>query len=312
MECDSLVNAFTVDVEDYFQVSAYDAVVSRAKWKDFPSRVKSNTMRILDLVDGAGIKGTFFVLGWVADEYPELVREIHDRGHELGCHSYWHRLVYEQSPEEFREDLIDCRRAIEDASGIAVTSYRAPSFSVIKESLWAIDILAEEGFTVDSSIYPVYHDRYGIPDQPTGIHDRETAIGVITEFPPSVCKVAGYNLPISGGGYFRLYPYLMTKMLLARTVKATQQPFMFYIHPWEVDPDQPKIKHPSKAMYFRHRVGLRRTETKLCRLLRDFRFGTITESINSARDVERQSRPIAPEDSNPSSASIPDTSGAKS
>lgn len=279
-------HAFTVDVEDYFQVSAYEQVISRDQWREMPSRVVRNTIETLDLLDSADVKGTFFVLGWVADEFPSLVKEIADRGHELGCHSYWHRLVFEQTPEEFREDLVDARRAIEDASGVVVKCYRAPSFSVTKKSDWAVEILAEEGFDVDSSIFPVHHDRYGVPDAPREIHRLETPHGSLVEFPPSVHRVGKVNLPISGGGYFRLYPYAMTRRLLATTHRESGEPFMFYIHPWEIDPDQPKMKHPSKAMYWRHRVNLKRTKAKLKRLLSDFSFGTLSDALASSRALQ--------------------------
>lgn len=274
-----MLNAFTVDVEDYFQVSAFEKNIARSQWGDFPHHVVDNTERILDLLAEHEVKGTFFVLGWVADHYPQLVRRIADAGHELASHSYWHRLVYEITPEQFREDLRNSKRAIEDASGVAVDCYRAPSFSITRKSIWALEILVEEGFACDSSVFPIVHDRYGIPDAKTGIHQIQTPSGPIWEFPPSVRRLAGMNLPVSGGGYFRLYPYAFTANSFWRINHQQNEAFMFYVHPWEVDVEQQRMPFAKGATRFRHYVNLHTTEHKLRRLLRGFSFGTISDVL---------------------------------
>jgi len=274
-----MLNAFTVDVEDYFQVSAFEKNIARSQWADFPPHVVDNTERILDLLAEHEVKGTFFVLGWVADHYPQLVRRIADAGHELASHSYWHRLVYELTPEQFREDLRNSKRAIEDASGVAVDCYRAPSFSITRKSIWALEILVEEGFSCDSSVFPIVHDRYGIPDAKTGIHQIQTPSGPIWEFPPSVRRLAGMNLPVSGGGYFRLYPYAFTANSFWRINHQQNEAFMFYVHPWEVDVEQQRMPFAKGATRFRHYVNLHTTEHKLRRLLRGFSFGTISDVL---------------------------------
>ncbi|MHB8975008.1 MAG: XrtA system polysaccharide deacetylase [Pirellulaceae bacterium] len=276
------VNAFSVDVEDYFQVSAFEKHVPRASWASIPSRVVNSTRRILELLDRHQTKATFFILGWTARNYPELVREIDAAGHELGSHSYWHQLVYELTPEQFRADLTDSRKAIEDAAGRRVVIYRAPSFSITHRSLWALEILAEEGFQIDSSIYPIHHDRYGMPNAETRIHQITTGSGPIWEFPPAVVRFGGLNLPVSGGGYFRLYPLALTVQGLRRINRRHDRPFVFYVHPWELDPDQPRIAGPSRKSRMRHYVNLARTEKKLDRLLRLFHFAPVGEVVRKS------------------------------
>lgn len=278
-----VINAFTVDVEDYFQVTGFERHIPRSSWTDYPSRVVPNTRRMLDLLAQKNVRGTFFVLGWVANKFPELVRDIQRAGHEIGSHSYWHRLIYTLTPDEFRQDLRQSKEALENVTGVAVTSFRAPSFSITKKSLWALDILAEEGFTCDSSIVPARHDRYGIPDAQCGPHDIHTPSGNLREFPPSVARIVGFNLPIGGGGYFRLYPWSVT-CLLQQRLQRQHQPLMFYVHPWEIDPDQPVIKLASRSCRFRHYVNLSSTYSKLERLLDQFPFGTMSESLASQRE----------------------------
>lgn len=273
-----ILNAFTVDVEDYFQVTGFEQSIPRSSWSSYPSRVVPNTQRLLELLARKNVKGTFFILGWVADHYPDLVKEIQRSGHEIGSHSYWHRLIYTLSPEEFRADLRQSKTAIENAAGVPVTSFRAPSFSITQKSLWALDILAEEGFTCDSSIVPARHDRYGIPGAECGLHEVPLAAGTLREFPPSVAQVAGFHVPVGGGGFFRLYPWAMTCML-QRQVQRAGRPLMFYVHPWEIDPDQPPIKSASGMCRFRHYVNLSTTYPKLERLLDTFRFGTVSEAV---------------------------------
>jgi len=277
-----LPNALTVDVEDYFQVSAFEHRIRRSDWDTMPCRVEASTDRLLALFDSVDVRATFFILGWVAQRYPGLVRRIAEAGHELASHGYWHRLVYEITPDEFRDDVARSRDVIEQASGTRVTAYRAPSFSINGRSLWALDVLAELGFTVDSSIFPIRHDRYGMPDARPEPHEIETPSGVITEFPPSVWNFGRFNLPIAGGGYFRLYPLGVTLRGITSVV-AAGRPFMFYLHPWEIDPDQPRVTNVGWKSRFRHYVGLRGTEAKLRRLVRTVRFDTMTATLDAHR-----------------------------
>ncbi|MFO0930450.1 MAG: XrtA system polysaccharide deacetylase [Gemmataceae bacterium] len=274
-----VINALTIDVEDYYHVSGFESVIDRRSWDRFESRVVASTEKILALLDDAGVHGTFFVLGWVAERHPRLVRAIHAGGHEIGSHSYAHRLIYQQTPAEFRADLRRSLAILEDITGEPVTAYRAPSFSVTADSLWALDILAEEGIRLDSSIYPTHHDRYGIAGSPLTPHRIETTAGPLWEFPPPVCRLLGYPLPVGGGGYFRLYPYPLTRFGL-RQINAERRPFSAYFHPWEFDPDQPRIG-AAWSRRFRHYVSLRHTEGRLARLLRDFAFGTLSEALTS-------------------------------
>lgn len=274
------MNAFSVDVEDYFQVSGFDAIVSRSDWDHYPSRVVESTRRILRILQEHSVTATFFVLGWVAEKFPFLVREIDDAGHEIGSHSFWHRLIYNLSPSEFRNDLRRSINILEDITGNKVTAFRAPSFSITRQSLWALDILAEEGITHDTSIFPTRHDRYGIPDASRELHTIETRNGNILEFPMSVATFFGAKLPASGGGYFRLYPYRLTRRLVSQ-VNCSGRPLMFYIHPWEIDPGQPVLRGSSFMSRSRHRINLGSTESKLRKLLKDFRFGSMGDVFRS-------------------------------
>lgn len=282
----SSLNALTIDVEDYYHVSGFEHCLSRSRWDEMPARVGDSTRRVLDLLADVGVQGTFFILGWVAERQPDLVRAIHAAGHEIGCHSYAHRLIYEQTPKEFRADLRQARLVLEDIIGEAIVAYRAPSFSITNRSLWALDILLEEGFLFDSSIYPTHHDRYGITGTPLHPHRIERAGGCLWEFPPPVWRVMKYPLPVGGGGYFRLYPYGLTRRGL-RAINAEGRPFAVYLHPWEFDPEQPRLR-PGPMRAFRHYVGLRRTETRLVRLLQDFRFGTMSESLGEWLNYRHQ------------------------
>jgi len=273
-----VVNAMTIDVEDYFQVSAFDDVVSRDEWEARPSRVVSNTMRLLQLLDDHSVKGTFFVLGWVANRFPALVRDIEAAGHELASHGYSHRIVYSQAPGEFREDVRRAKRTIEDAAGQLVAGYRAPSFSITKDSLWALDVLVEEGYKYDASIFPIRHDRYGIPDAPRHHHVLTRPGGTLTEAPGSTVRVLGSNLPVAGGGYFRILPYWWTRWGIARLNETEAQPAIFYLHPWEIDPGQPRL-NASGLSRFRHYRNLDKAEGRLKRLMTDFRFGMLKDVI---------------------------------
>jgi polysaccharide deacetylase family protein (PEP-CTERM system associated) len=273
----SVVNALTIDVEDYFHVSAFECCVDRSQWDSFEQRIEKGTHRILELLDQAGAYATFFILGWAAERQPELVRTIHAAGHEIGCHSYWHRLVYSQNPEEFRDDLRRSRDLLETIIGEPVVAYRAPSFSITRRNLWALDVLIEEGFRFDSSIYPTYHDRYGIADAPRWPHRIVRPAGSLWEFPGSVWRGLGYPFPVGGGGYFRLYPYTLTRFGLS-AINRAGLPFVTYLHPWELDPEQPRLA-PGRLKAFRHYVNLHRTESRLARLLRDFSLGTLSETF---------------------------------
>lgn len=276
----SIVNAISIDVEDYFHVTGFESSVSRQDWDHFPSRVVDSTRRVLALLDRHGTRATFFVVGWIAKKFPLLIKEIDAAGHELGSHSYWHRLVYNLTPDEFRDDLRRSKHLLEDIIGRSVESFRAPTFSITDRSLWALDILVEEGIRFDSSIFPTRHDRYGIPDAERTIHPIETSAGVIWEFPLPVAKFSGLTLPASGGGYFRIYPYWLSKKLIGRINRAGH-PVMFYFHPWEIDPGQPIVPGVGYVARKRHRINLASTAARLERLLQDFRFSSMSDVIES-------------------------------
>jgi polysaccharide deacetylase family protein (PEP-CTERM system associated) len=269
-----IVNAMSVDVEDYFQVSAFDNVVSRDSWGTRESRVVQNTNRLLDLFARHGIRATFFILGWVAERFPGLVRDIAARGHEIASHGHQHQLVHTLTPEQFRADVRSAKAALESASAGAVVGYRAPSFSIVNSSLWALDVLLEEGYSYDASIFPVHHDRYGIPDANRHVHRLERPAGSIIEVPASTARLGGVNLPVAGGGYFRLLPYAWTRWGINRVNHAEGQPVVFYIHPWEIDPDQPRFD-VGVMTRVRHYTGLASTMPRLERLLNDFGFDSI-------------------------------------
>jgi len=281
-----IVNAMTVDVEDYFQVSAFDDVVPRSAWAEMESRVERNTHRLLDIFDEADVCGTFFVLAWAGERRPSLVREIAERGHEIASHGYGHRLVYEQAPAAFRDDVRRAKGILEDAGGERVSGYRAPSFSITSRSLWALDVLAEEGYEYDSSIFPIRHDRYGLPGSPRHRHVRQTKTAQLVEMPPATVRIAGLNMPAAGGGYFRLLPYAWTRWSLGRVNRRERQAAVFYLHPWELDPEQPRL--PARGLSrFRHYRNLDRTEERLRRLLREFRFSSLRSLLSGPELSER-------------------------
>lgn len=276
-----MYNALTVDVEDYFQVAAFAKEIDPATWDDIPLRVEANTYRLLDLFSEKNVQATFFVLGWVAERCPQLVRAIAERGHEIACHGYSHQLIYTQSPDVFREETLRAKACLEDQVQYQVSGYRAASYSITKKSLWALDILAELEFAYDSSIFPVYHDRYGIPGSPRWPYRLQTPNGsFLIEFPPSTFKIGNYILPIGGGGYFRIYPYWFTRFALAYLNKKEQYPFIFYLHPWEIDPKQPRIESGYLSR-LRHYTNLHRCEKRLSRLLQDFQFGKVSKVLKS-------------------------------
>jgi polysaccharide deacetylase family protein (PEP-CTERM system associated) len=274
----AVVNAMTVDVEDYFHVSAFDRVLSRDDWPAQESRVEANTERLLALLAEHRVRATCFVLGWVAERWPGLVKAIAAGGHEVASHGYWHRLVYTQTPDQFREDLRRARAVIENASGIRVRGYRAPSFSITAKSLWALDVLAEEGYDYDASIFPIRHDRYGLPSAPRHIFRVHCGTRDLVEVPGSTVRVAGVKVPMAGGGYFRLLPYAWTRWGIARLNRVERQPAVFYLHPWEIDPDQPRLAANALGR-FRHYRNLHRTEGRLRRLLEEFRFAPLGEVL---------------------------------
>lgn len=274
------INALTVDVEDYFQVSAFAERICRKDWDKLDCRVEASTDKLLSIFDDHQVRGTFFILGWVADRFPSLVKRIQKAGHELASHGYWHQLVYNLTPEAFAEDICSSRDAIANACGVEVTAYRAPSFSITVKSWWALDVLTENGFTTDSSVFPITgHDRYGVPDAKKEIHDIQTQNGTILEFPPTAWHVGRFPIPI-GGGYFRLFPLQLTSQAIS-AINKEGRPAMFYTHPWEFDPEQPRITGLNKKTQFRHYIGLNRTTKRLSNMFAKHRFGTLSDSIQS-------------------------------
>ncbi len=279
-----MLNAFSVDVEDYFQVGAFVRMIKPDDWDRWESRVVANTQRILGILGRAPrpVRGTFFVLGWVAERHPELVPEICSAGHEIASHGFSHRLVYEMTEEEFRDDVRRTKRLLEDQSGREVFGYRAPSFSIVKRTPWAHRILVEEGYRYDSSVFPIHHDLHGNADAPREIHRIDTEAGPLQEFPPAVVRRFGQNFPTGGGGYFRFFPYAITVRML-RSINATGRPFVFYVHPWEVDPDQPRVAGAPLKSRFRHYLNLHRTASRLDRLFKDFEFAPVAEVLETSR-----------------------------
>ena len=263
-------NAMTIDVEDYFQVSAFAPHIPRNQWDSLPCRVDRNVMRILDLLDAHAAKATFFTLGWVAERYPQLVREIVGRGHELASHGYGHLRATDQTEIEFRTDVTHAKKLLEDLSGVSVNGYRAPSFSIGARNLWAFEVLSDAGYQYSSSVYPIKHDHYGMPDAPRfafkpGQHD-------LIELPATTLNMMGRNFPASGGGYFRLLPYSVSAWMMRRVNEHDGEACIFYFHPWEIDPDQPRQRGISLKTRFRHYVNLSRMEGRIARLLKDFEW----------------------------------------
>jgi polysaccharide deacetylase family protein (PEP-CTERM system associated) len=268
-------HAISIDVEDYFHVAAFQDIVGSDDWANIPSRVQANTDKVLEIMADAGVIGTFFVLGWAAERYPSLVKSIVAAGHEVACHGYSHRQIYHQSREEFREETRRAKAILEDQSGSPVTGYRAATFSVTKKTLWALDELVEAGFDYDSSIFPIRHDNYGLAEAPVEPYlATGPEGGQLAEFPISVLQLGGMKLPIAGGGYFRLFPYAVTRWGLNR-IAASGRPTVFYLHPWEVDPEQPRFENARRFSKFRHYNNLDRCESRFRRLLKDFEFTTV-------------------------------------
>lgn len=272
-------NALSVDVEDYFQVRAFEKVVSRDSWHSFELRVERNTIRLLDLFEAARARATFFVLGWVAAKCPDLVREIQSRGHEIACHGHLHRSVQDLTPREFREDIRKAKAVLESLTNSPVIGFRAPSFSIVSNTLWALDALAKEGFQYDSSIFPIVHDHYGIPTAqrfpfPINADPNQPFF----EFPISTVNVGRWNLPFSGGGYLRQLPFWFVRWATRHLSEKERQPVLLYVHPWEIDPEQPRIRAPLLAR-IRHYRNIHKTEERLVALLSDFEFTTVREVL---------------------------------
>lgn len=277
------VHCLSFDIEEHFQVSAFESPIRRHNWDLFESRVERNTDKILDLIEFKGLRATFFILGWVAERCPALVRRICAGGHEIASHGYAHELVTSQAPQKFREDIRKTKAILEDLTGQHVCGYRAPSFSITNKSSWALSILCEEGYEYDTSIVPIIHDRYGMPEAPSVVHQLKTESGIIWEIPPSTVSICGMRVPIGGGGYFRIFPYWMFKALFQKA-EGTNSPLVTYFHPWEIDPDQPRMKG-SRLSRFRHYTNLHRTHERLTRLLDDFAFAPIKEIIIPVREI---------------------------
>jgi len=277
-----VTHAMTVDVEDYFHVAAFAKVIKPSDWHQWPSRVEANTDKLLQLFADHNLKITFFVLGWVAERHPQLVKRICAQGHELASHGYSHQLVYQQTPEVFRSETAKSKQILEDLAQQPVTGYRAASYSITRKSLWALDVLAELGFTWDSSIFPTRHDNYGIPGSPEEPYTLITSSGArLTEFPLTTAKVLGQSIPAAGGGYFRQYPYALSRWLFKRASQNQTRPQIFYLHPWEIDPGQPRVPNASWFSNFRHYTNLKRCLPRLEQLLADFQFGTMSASLGS-------------------------------
>lgn len=277
----NITNALTVDVEDYFQVAAFADKIQYARWGEFQLRVEANTNRLLELFDTHQVKATFFILGWVAERVPDLVREICRQGHEIACHGYSHQLIYKQDVKTFTNETYKAKHILEEISGEKVAGYRAASYSITRDSLWALDILNELGFVYDSSIVPVHHDLYGIPDMPRFPYKIDTPnSNKLIEFPPSTISLPLMNLPVGGGGYFRLFPYWFTNRALSWINSHDNMPFVFYLHPWEIDVEQPRVK-ASLLSQFRHYNNLSKCYTRLDKLLNNFTFGTVRDVLQN-------------------------------
>lgn len=264
-------NAMTIDVEDYFQVSAFAPYIAREKWESIPCRVESNVDRILALLDDEHTKATFFTLGWIAERYPAMVNRIVANGHELASHGWGHRRVSDQEPHEFREDIIRSKSILEDISGQGVLGYRAPSFSIGRHNQWALDVLEEAGYRYSSSIYPVRHDHYGMPDAPRFAYYPRRSGGLL-ELPITTLRLFSQNIPAGGGGYFRLWPYPVSRWFLKRLNRLERRSAIFYFHPWEIDHQQPRQEAISMKTRFRHYYNLHRMEDRIKALTRDFNW----------------------------------------
>ena len=279
----TITNAISIDVEDYFQVSAFEHTIDRKDWDQLEHRVSANVTQIIQLLKSANVKATFFVLGWVAERYPEIVKTIIDHGHELASHGYGHQRVSDLTRAEFKQDLIQAKDILENLSGIEIKGYRAPSYSIGKSNIWALEVLAETGHQYSSSIYPINHDHYGYPGAPRFAF-KDTKTGLI-EIPISTMKFMSRLYPAGGGGFFRFYPYQITRKIIQRVNKLDNQPTIFYFHPWEIDPGQPRQENAPLKSRFRHYLNLHKTEDRLTSLLHDFSWGRVDEVFIENRDL---------------------------
>jgi polysaccharide deacetylase family protein (PEP-CTERM system associated) len=288
-----LLNALTVDVEDYFHVEAFASHISPKDWMSYVPRVERNTFRALELFDEYKARATFFILGWVADRFPGLIRQIAAAGHEIASHGFSHQLISRQTPDQFRMDVRKSRDTLTNQVQAAVTCYRAPSFSITRKTLWAIEILAEEGFKIDSSIYPVRHDLYGMPEAPRFPYWHSIVNGLrLFEFPPSTIRIGNLNLGVAGGGYLRHFPYSISHMAIRIINNIEHMPAIVYFHPWELDPDQPRIPAKLRSR-LRHYTHLSTMESKLSKLLHNVRFSTITHVSETLENYNLHSIPNA-------------------
>jgi polysaccharide deacetylase family protein (PEP-CTERM system associated) len=285
----SLTNALTIDVEDYFQVSAFAPYIRRDEWDHRECRVERNVGRILEMLAERDTRATFFTLGWIAERYPALVRQIVDQGHELASHGYGHERASDLSEAAFRADVDRAKKLLEDIGGTAVHGYRAPSFSIGTRNLWAFDVLAGAGYRYSSSIYPIRHDHYGMPDSPRFAYRVGTGGAGLLEVPVTTLRLRGRNLPSSGGGYFRLLPYALSRWMIQRVNQQDRESAIFYFHPWEIDAEQPRIAGIDAKTRFRHYVNIPRMENRLKSLLADFRWGRMDDIF-----LGRPVLPLAP------------------
>jgi polysaccharide deacetylase family protein (PEP-CTERM system associated) len=275
----NILNAMTIDVEDYFHVLAFDDVIDRDLWDAFPRRVEQNTNRLLEIFADTGTKATFFTLGWVAERHPGLIRRIASGGHELASHGYAHIPADRQNRNEFRDDVRKAKLLLEDASGTPVQGYRAPTFSIARDNWWAFQILSEEGYTYSSSVFPIRHDLYGTPNSPRNAFVAKPS--TVLELPLTTVRLLNFNFPCAGGGYFRLLPYGISRWALRHVNSWDRMPCVFYLHPWEIDPGQPYQYNAPLKSRFRHYINLHRTEDRLRRILRDFSWGRIDQAFSN-------------------------------
>nr|WP_315201421.1 XrtA system polysaccharide deacetylase [uncultured Albidiferax sp.] len=272
MNIKNITNAFTIDVEDYFQVSAFSPYINRNDWDFHECRIESNINKILNMLEVSGTKATFFTLGWIAERYPQLVKRIVQEGHELASHGYGHQRAFELSEPEFLSDIQVSKKILEDISGVQVKGYRAPSFSISKNNLWAFDCLLDSGYKYSSSVYPIKHDHYGMPESPRFAYSVRNGL---IEIPVTTLRLFGRNFPSSGGGYFRLLPYFLSKLMIDKVLSADRQPAIFYFHPWEIDANQPVISGIDIKTNFRHYVNIKSMQGKVGRLLSDYNWDRI-------------------------------------
>ena len=284
----SIINALTIDLEDDFHLQAFKKQLERSQWDEWELRIRGNTRRLLKILARKEVRATFFVQGWIAERCPRLVEEIHTAGHEIGSHGYWNHLVYGQIPSHFRQEAALAKKTLEEITGTPVLAFRAPHFSINDNCLWAIQILAEEGYEIDSSILPIYRNRYGIPGALHEIHRIETISRPVWEVPPTICRVHGWDVPVGDGGYFRIHPLWKTLRSLRQINMADLRPFIFHIRPWEIDPEAPQAPGISTSSHLRYRLHLHKTSPLFERLLSEFRFAPLGEIIDHITDNQTE------------------------